>query len=46
MPCMIAVLLFYFFFQMRAEDADVLIMLLHCNFSTNHPLFFTTPKGS
>jgi len=43
---MIAVWLFYFFFQVRAEDADVLIMLLHHNSPTNHPLFFTTSKGS
>ena len=46
MPCMIAVWLFYFFFQVRAEDADVLIMLLHHNSPTNYPLFFTTSKGS
>ncbi len=31
---------------MRAEDADVLIMLIHHSSSTNHPLFLTTSKGS
>ncbi|KAJ4933951.1 hypothetical protein JOQ06_006759, partial [Pogonophryne albipinna] len=30
----------------RAEDADVLVMLVHHIPSTNHPLFFTTSKGS
>jgi len=30
----------------RAEDADVLIMLVHHSSSTNHPLFLTTSKGS
>ncbi|KAJ8385110.1 hypothetical protein AAFF_G00192510 [Aldrovandia affinis] len=30
----------------RAEDADVLVMLVHHSSSTNHPLFLTTSKGS
>jgi len=34
------------FLQVRAEDADVLIMLVHHCSSTNHPLFLTTSKGS
>ena len=34
------------YFQVRAEDADVLIMLIHHSSSTNHPLFLTTSKGS
>ncbi|KAK1884623.1 Chromosome-associated kinesin KIF4 [Dissostichus eleginoides] len=32
--------------EVRAEDADVLVMLVHHIPSTNHPLFFTTSKGS
>ncbi|XP_065906073.1 uncharacterized protein [Dysidea avara] len=32
--------------EVRAEDADVLIMLIHHSSYTNHPLFFTTSKGS
>ncbi len=32
--------------QVRAEDADVLIMLEHHSSSTNNPLFLTTSKGS
>ena len=35
-----------YYFQVRAEDADVLIMLIHHSSYTNHPLFFTTSKGS
>ena len=35
-----------YYFQVRAEDADVLIMLMHHSSYTNHPLFFTTSKGS
>ncbi|KAG0719230.1 hypothetical protein GWK47_050902 [Chionoecetes opilio] len=31
--------------EVRAEDADVLIMLVHHSSSTNHPLFLTTSKG-
>lgn len=31
---------------MRAEDTDVLVMLVHHSSSTNHPLFLTTSKGS
>ena len=31
---------------MRAEDADILIMLVHHCSSTNYPLFLTTSKGS
>ena len=31
---------------MRAEDADILIMLVHHCSSTNNPLFLTTSKGS
>ncbi len=31
---------------MRAEDADVLIMLVHHSSSTNNPLFLTTSEGS
>ena len=34
------------YFQVRAEDADVLIMPIHHSSSTNHPLFLTTSKGS
>ena len=36
----------FFYFQVRAEDADVLVMLVHHSSSPNHPLFFTTSKGS
>jgi hypothetical protein len=32
--------------EVRAEDADVLVMLVHHSSSTNHPLFLTTSKGS
>ena len=32
------------YFQVWAEDADVLIMLIHYSICTNHPLFFS--KGS
>lgn len=32
--------------EVRAEDADVLIMLVHHQSSTSHPIFFTTSKGS
>ncbi len=32
--------------QVRAEDADVLIMLVHHSLSTNNPLFLTTSKVS
>ena len=35
-----------YYFQVRAEDANVLIMLIHHSSYTNHPLFFTTSKGS
>ena len=35
-----------YYFQVWAEDADVLIMLIHHSSYTNHPLFFTTSKGS
>ena len=35
-----------YYFQVRAEDADVLIMLIHHSSYTNHPLFFTSSKGS
>ena len=31
---------------MRAEDAEILIMLVHHCSSTNNPLFLTTSKGS
>ena len=34
------------FFQVRAEDADILIMLVHHCSSSNNPLFVTTSKGS
>ena len=34
------------FFQVRAEDADVLIMLVHHSSSIHHSLFLTTSKGS
>ena len=34
------------YFQVRAEDADVVILLIHHSSSTNHPLFLTTSKGS
>ena len=34
------------FWQVWAEDADVLIMLVHHCSNTNHPLFLTTSKGS
>ncbi|KAG0723030.1 hypothetical protein GWK47_043402 [Chionoecetes opilio] len=32
--------------EVQAEDADMLIMLVHHSSSTNHPLFLTTSKGS
>ncbi|XP_061749413.1 uncharacterized protein LOC133555680 [Nerophis ophidion] len=32
--------------EVRAEDADVLVMLTHHSSSTKYPLFFTTLKGS
>ena len=32
--------------QVKAEDAGVLIMLVHHSSSTNNPLFLTTLKGS
>ena len=35
-----------FLFQVRAEDADVLIMLLHHSSSTKYPLYLTTSNGS
>ncbi|KAJ3599198.1 hypothetical protein NHX12_033161 [Muraenolepis orangiensis] len=31
--------------EVRAEDAEVLVMLVHHSSSTNHPLFLTTSKG-
>lgn len=34
------------YFQVRAEDADVLVMLVHHSPGTKHPLFFSTSKGS
>lgn len=42
--CMLFV--FLSIFQVRAEDADVLIMLVHHSSSIHHPVFFTTSKGS
>lgn len=35
-----------FYFQVRAEDADMLVMLVHHSSSTIHPIFLTTLKGS
>ena len=35
----------YYYFQVWAEDADVLMMLIHHSSYTNHPLFFTTSKA-
>ena len=35
-----------YYLQERAEDADVLIMLIHHSSSTSQPLFFTASKGS
>ncbi|KAG0728138.1 hypothetical protein GWK47_033118 [Chionoecetes opilio] len=32
--------------EVRAEDVDVLIMLVYHSSSSNHPLFLTTSKGS
>ena len=32
--------------EVRAEDADVLVMLVHHSSSTNHYIFVTTSKGS
>jgi len=32
--------------QVRAEDADLLIMLIHHYSNINHPLYFSTSKGS
>ena len=40
-------LLFYvLLFPGAGKDADVLIMMIHHSPCTNHPLFFTTSKGS
>ena len=33
-------------FQVRAEDTDVLVMLVHHASRDSHPIFFTTSKGS
>ena len=35
-----------YYLQVQAEDADVLIMLIHHSSSTSQPLFFTSSKGS
>ena len=35
-----------FYFQVRAEDADVLVMLVHHSSDSHHPLFLTTSNGS
>ena len=35
-----------YYCQVRAEDTDVLIMLIHHSSYANHPLFFTMSKGS
>lgn len=35
-----------FYFQVRVEDADVLVMLVYHSSNTNHPLYVTTSKGS
>jgi hypothetical protein len=32
--------------EVRADDADVLVMLVHHSSSTNHYIFVTTSKGS
>ena len=32
--------------EVRTEDTDVLVMLVHHSSNTNYPLFFTTSKGS
>ncbi|KAE8301169.1 hypothetical protein D5F01_LYC01334 [Larimichthys crocea] len=32
--------------EVQAEDADVLVMLVHHSPSTNHPIYLTTSKGS
>ena len=34
--------LYYLSFQIRAEDTDVLIMLIHHSSRTNHPFVFAT----
>ena len=35
-----------FYFQVRAEDADVLVILAHHSTDSHHPLFLTTSNGS
>lgn len=40
------VLYILFYFQVRAEDTDVLVMLVHHTSGSHHPLFLTTSKGS
>ena len=34
------------YMEVRAEDAEVLVMLVHHSSNTNHSLFFTISKGS
>ena len=34
------------YFQVRAEDADMLVMLVHHSSDSHHPLFLTTSNGS
>jgi hypothetical protein len=45
-PCIVTIIIYSDYLQVRAEDADVLIMLIHHGSSTSHPIFFTTSKGS
>ena len=35
-----------FYFQVQAEDADVLVMLVHHSSDSHHTLFLTTSNGS
>ena len=35
-----------FYFQVRAEDADVLVMMVHHSSDSHHPLSLTTSNGS